>query len=477
MRRRGSASIAANPVLIGAATTLVVLVAVFLAYNANNGLPFVPTYELKADVPNAANLVRGNDVRIGGTRVGTVSDITPVQHRNGSVTAELTLKLETSVRPLPVDSTVIVRPRSALGLKYVQLSKGSSPKGFQDGATIPLKQATPTPVELDEVLRTFDSRTRQAQQQNLAEFGNAFAGRGQDLNTAIQNLNPLLRNLVPVMRNLSDPRTGLARFVQALGRSAAIVAPAAEQQAALFRNLDTTFSALADVAKPYIQQSIDNGPPALDEAIKDLPQQRPFLINSAGFFHDLRPGVHALRTAAPILADALTTGTPVLRRSVAFNDRLKPTFQALQRFAEDPLVALGVKDLTSTAQILNPTILNLAPVQTTCNYISLWFRNVSSLLSVGGTNGTAQRFIIIATPLGPNNEGGPSSAPANGGVPGKQDNYLHTNPYPNTASPGQTNECEAANETYLTGKQVIGNEPGNQGTLHDQTTIDRSTTP
>ena len=42
--RRGSQSIAANPVLIGAATTLVVLVAVFLSYNANKGLPFVPTY-------------------------------------------------------------------------------------------------------------------------------------------------------------------------------------------------------------------------------------------------------------------------------------------------------------------------------------------------------------------------------------------------------------------------------------------------
>jgi len=70
MRRRGSASIAANPVLIGAATTLVVIVAVFLAYNANSGLPFVPTYELKTRVPNAANLVKGNDVRVGGTRVG-----------------------------------------------------------------------------------------------------------------------------------------------------------------------------------------------------------------------------------------------------------------------------------------------------------------------------------------------------------------------------------------------------------------------
>ena len=82
--RRGSASIAANPVLIGAATTLVVIVAVFLAYNANSGLPFVPTYELKAEVPNAANLVKGNDVRIGGTRVGVV-DRHQRRHREGRV--------------------------------------------------------------------------------------------------------------------------------------------------------------------------------------------------------------------------------------------------------------------------------------------------------------------------------------------------------------------------------------------------------
>ena len=89
MRRRSSASIAANPVLIGAATTLVVLVAVFLAYNANSGLPFVPSYQLSAEVPNAANLVVGNDVRIGGTRVGTVDAITPVVRRDGSVVARL----------------------------------------------------------------------------------------------------------------------------------------------------------------------------------------------------------------------------------------------------------------------------------------------------------------------------------------------------------------------------------------------------
>ena len=91
---------------------------------------------------------------------------------------------------------------------------------------------------------------------------------------------------------------------------------------------------------------------------------------------------------------------------------------------------------------------------------------MSSLLSVGDNNGTGQRFIIIATPQGPNAEGGPSATPANGPT---TDNYLHTNYYPNTAAPGQTDECEAANEPYAVGKQVIGNVPGNQGTAHDIT--------
>jgi virulence factor Mce-like protein len=471
--RRGSASIAANPVLIGAATTLVVLVAVFLAYNANSGLPFVPAYELRADVPNAANLVVGNDVRIGGTRVGTVSAIDPVVRRNGAVAARLTLKLDTTIEPLPVDSRVIVRPRSALGLKYVQISRGRSRRGFEDGATIPVTSAAPAPVEFDEVLNTFDDRTRAAGRTNIDEFGTAFAGRGADLNRAIEELNPLLINLVPVMRNLSDPGTQLSQTVQALGRTAGVVAPAAETQAELFRNMDTTFAALASVAGP-LQQSIAGGPPALDAGIDSLPQVRPFLANSEGLFRELRPGVAALRTAAPALADTVEEGTPVLRRSQQLSARLEPAFRSIERLADDPLVALGVRDLTNTTRILNPTLATLTPVQTVCNYITLWFRNVASLLSEGGSNGTTQRFIIIATPQGPNNEGGPSSRPANGPT---RDNFLHSNPYPNTASPGPTAECEAANETFPAGRQVIGNVPGNQGTRHDRTTIQRDTTP
>ena len=169
--RRRSSSIAANPVLIGAATVLVILVAVFLAYNANNGLPFVPTYQLKVDVPNAANLVRGNDVRVGGTRVGAVADIVPKRSKDGTYYAQLTLKLQRSVEPLPKDSTFLVRSRSALGLKYVQITKGTSDDGWSDGATIALAHAKPEPVEIDQVLNMFDEQTRRPRRSTSTSSG------------------------------------------------------------------------------------------------------------------------------------------------------------------------------------------------------------------------------------------------------------------------------------------------------------------
>src|SRR5205807_8067215 len=116
---------------------------------------------------------------------------------------------------------------------------------------------------------------------------------------------------------------------------------------------------------------------------------------------------------------------------------------------------------TDTVTLVNPTLANLTPAQTTCNYLTLWFRNIASLLSEGDKNGTWQRFIIIATPSGPNNEGGPSSAPANGP---SQDNHLLVNPYPYTASPAQPRSCHAAHESYTPGQTHIGHAAGTRTT-------------
>ena len=166
MRSRGS-SIAGNPVLIGAATVLVVIVAMFLSYNANAGLPFVPTYQLKVEAPSAAALVKGNEVRIGGARVGAVDTITTRRREDGSSVAVIGMKLERAVDPLPKDSTIIIRPKSALGLKYVEITRGTSDEGYADGDTIPVSASKPTEVEFDEFVNMFDDDTRAAAQENL----------------------------------------------------------------------------------------------------------------------------------------------------------------------------------------------------------------------------------------------------------------------------------------------------------------------
>jgi virulence factor Mce-like protein len=454
-------SVFSSPVLVGAITVLVVVVGVFLAYNANNGLPFVPTYDINVHVPSGADLVAGNDVRVGGDRVGSVSTITPVRTKDGHVSAILGLKLDKTVDPLAKNSTVVIRARSALGLKYVQITPGRSRRTLEPGDTLPLSQARPVPVEIDQVFNTFTKKTRIGIQRTLTGFGNGLAGRGADLNEAFHAFRPLLFYLEPVATNLASPQTRLGQFFRSLERAASEVAPVAETQAALFRNLDTTFGALVPV-KHDIQDFIRQSPITEDVAIKAFQQQRPFLLNSAALFAELRPGAAVLPSVMPVLADTLQTGIQVLPRTPAYNAQVSAVFRTLDQFVSDPDVPRAVKSLNTTVSSLKSPLAFITPEQTTCNYITLWFRNIASHLSEGDTHGTWQRFIIVATPQGPNNEGGPSSAPANGP---STDNHLHANPYPNTASPGQTHECEAGNEDYLVGKTIIGNVPGNQGTV------------
>jgi ABC-type transporter Mla subunit MlaD len=445
---------------------LVVIVAVFLAYNANNGLPFVSTYNLKARVPNANALVKGNEVRIGGARVGVVKSVVPVQTGDGEVAAELNLSLDKNVQPLPVNSTMIIRPKSPLGLKYVQIVPGDSSEGFAAGDTIPVSASRPEPVDIDQFFDMFDEKTRTAIQRNLAGFGNGLAGRGPQLNNAFVALRQLIESGQPALANLVSPSTGFGEFWRALESLSATIAPVAAQQASMFVALDRTFAAFARVSRPYIQETISKGPETLDAAIVDLPALRPFLHDSERFFTALKPGAKALGATSPTIASALRTGIPVLNASPTLNAQLPPTADALLALQQAPGAFNGLDLLINTNELLAPAIRFIAPAQTTCNYLSVAFRNLASAADDNGLGGWINA-IAFQPADGPNSEGGPASAPANGGADstGAEDplNHLHSNPYPNTAAPGQPKECEAGNEHYELGVTRIGNTPRNDG--------------
>jgi virulence factor Mce-like protein len=468
MNRRRGGSLAGSPLLIGAVTTLIVVVAVYLSYNANNGLPFVPTYNIKVALPEGSGLQNANQVRIGGTRVGLVSSLSPHEDpHTGRLTAIANLKLEKSVEPLPADTKAIVLSVSAIGLKYLELERGTSRTPLHAGEEIPVSQ-TREPVDIDQLFNMFDARTRTANQINENNFGDGLAGRGIGLNETIHTLRPLVTNAIPVLRNLAAPATGLREFFKALERASEQAAPVAQTQANFFSEQDTFFTAWASVAKS-LEEATAGGPPSLEQATHSLPFEAPFIERSAEFMHLLQPSARSLRSVAAPLGHAFARGAVNLRAATSLNSQLASSAQALQSFAANPVVALGLEDFTQTLQYGEPFIAGLAPAQAYCNYLTLAFRNVASLESETAGVGAIARAGAVLAPTGPNNEGYPSSAPANG--PSTEhvfgsttiidNNHVHYNPYPYVGGPGQPKVCEAGNETYLIGKAVAGNLPAN----------------
>ncbi len=375
------------------------------------------------------------------------------------------------MEPLPADSTVLVRPRSALGLKYLEVRPGEGQAGFKPGATIPIRQARPEVVEIDDFFNMFDDKARVGSRNSLDGFGTGLAGRGRDLNTAIDELRPLLDDLEPVAKNLAEPAHRHRPLLQGPGRHRVRGGAGGRGAGVAVREPGHHLHGPRHDRPAVSSRSRSpRARPPRQVAINEFPKQRPFLRNNAAFFRELQPGVATLPHSAPILADAFQAGHGEPAQDDSGERGAGGHVRHAGQLLRGPAGGQqGVEQLTLLSSSLNPTLKFITPVQTTCNYATLFFRNAASVLSEGDENGTWQRFTIIPTtaiqgtePYVPNNnEIGPSSAPSDG--PGKL-NHIHSNPYPNTASPGQTKECEAGNERYQTiGKTLIGNPPGNQG--------------
>jgi ABC-type transporter Mla subunit MlaD len=469
MQRRRRSSLAGSPLLIGAVTTLIVVVAVFLSYNANNGLPFVPTYNVNVELGQANGLQKSNQVKIAGTRVGTISNIKAVQNpRTGEVRAIAELKLEKKVEPLPANTRAVVLSVSAVGLKYLELEKGNSIRKLHGGGTIPISQ-TREPVNIEDLFNMFDKPTRTTIKINTTNFGDGVAARGLGLNRTIFEFKPLVTNAIPVLHNLASPKTDLHGFFAGLDRAASQTAPVAQQNANYYTDLDIFFKAWASVA-PSIEAATRGGPPSLEQAIHSLPTQGVFAENAAEFMHLLRPSAAILRTLAQPLGHAFQVGAVNLRAATQLNSALANSSKALAEFGENPIVTLSFEDFTHTLEVGNPLLAGITPAQSVCNYFTLAFRNVASLQSETVGVGTIARAQVVLAPTGENNEGFPSSSFANG--PSHEfeagsgrlfdahNNHLHVNPYPNVSGPGQPPKlCEAGNETYIPGQPQLGNLP------------------
>ena len=452
MRRGQHTSIAGSPILIGAVTVLVCTVAVFLSYNANSGLPFVPTYKITVQVRDAAGLVKGNEVRIGGKRVGSIDEIKGKVGPN-SPYAELDLKLDKPVEPLLDDSKITVRPRSPLGLKYLEVVPGKRGRPIEEGATLTLGQSVRS-VELDEVLDTFDEATRKSLQRTVTGLGSGVAGRGVAFNEAVAGGPELALRGQRVLSNVGDPATRLRRAIQALQRVTGELAPVAPQLGSTIDGANTTLAALAGV-RAELSDVLRELPPTQSAGIDALRVTRPLLADARLLVRELRPGTRVLPLAARRLHSALDRGIPVLRRASGLADRLEEALSAVHDLASDPPTLEALTRLRTTLDAARPALEYIVPAQSVCNYLGLFLRNASSAASEGDIGGTWVRTLVIVN----QEEMLASEKPAS---------TVHHNPYPRAGGPGTGGECEGGNEWLVPGHR-FGNPPGVQGTRTENT--------
>jgi phospholipid/cholesterol/gamma-HCH transport system substrate-binding protein len=292
---------------IAAVVAAAVLVGFIIFGGAGGG------YTVKAYFENGNQLVKGNQVTLNGTAIGSVKDldITP----NGQ--AVVTLKVGDKYTPLPrgVHATIRQASQSGIANRYVELTMpgaNASKQKIPDGGEIPADNTT-TSVDLDQLFNTLDPPTRKALQRFFKGQANALEGKGEMQNIAFHYLNPALSTSRRLFNELNRDTPTLERFVSDSSRLVTTLAERRDSLSALIQNLDTTMG------------SIGSEKVALADALQRLPD---FMRRSNTTFLNLRA---ALNDVDP-LVDA---SKPVARELNPFLDQLQPLLHDLKPTVAD----------------------------------------------------------------------------------------------------------------------------------------------
>lgn len=440
-----------NFALIGSVVILVATIATVISFSAGTGLPFVPTYKVTVELPDAGRLNVGAPVRVGGARVGIVKAVHAVAPAPGHPSfARADLAIDPKLKPLPLDSQVRLRPISILGGKYLSIELGRSPQKLAAGRPLPLGRAVKT-VDIDQALRIFEPRTRLALQRVLTGFGNALAGRGGAFNQALTGLAHLIQPLGRVADTLAAPSTHLDRFITAGARLAGTLAPVGDELHGLIDHAGPTLGALRGT-DGALGQVVEDTPRVEATVTPALAEIQSILEDATVVSRNLRAGTKRLPAAVGALDQTLRAARPPLRATPVVAGRLKDLFVTLRAFVRDRNTPGSLRMLTQATDILTPLLQKVTPAQTVCNTFALAARNLALARSQGDANGSYARTSLYAYPPLTLQSGQPASD-------------LHYNPY----GTEDATECEAGNEPFLPGRQ-IGSPPGRQPAVTERTT-------
>ncbi|HEY6781565.1 MAG TPA: MlaD family protein, partial [Thermoleophilaceae bacterium] len=309
--------------VLAIAALLVVIAVVALAmFGGGDG------YRVTAAFQSAGQLVKGNQVRIGGGPVGSITDISLGE--NGQ--ALVTMRIDGDVTPLHEGTTATIRATSLSGIanRYVSLQPGpNDARAIPDGGRIAADR-TAAPVDLDQLFDTLDPETRKSLQKVIKGSSEQYDGTGAKANEALKYFNPALSTTSQLVNELDRDQQSLQDFIIYTARATTALAERRGDVSGLVANANTTAGAIASESTSLNQ--------ALQVLPQTLRQANTTFVNLRSTLDDLDQLVDASKPVAPKLAPFFKQLRPLVTDA-------RPTIKDLSALISSPGAGNDLIDL------------------------------------------------------------------------------------------------------------------------------------
>jgi phospholipid/cholesterol/gamma-HCH transport system substrate-binding protein len=300
-------------------------------------------YRFTVPFKEATQLAQESDVRISGVSVGKVKSIS----LGDDGLANATIEIDSQYAPVPANTRAILRQKTLLGETYVELTPGT-----RDGPTLPEGGALPEAqvsqaVQLDEIFRTFDARTRQAFKVWMQGTAAALHHRGPDLSAAIAELGPFAEQTDRVLRVLDAQHHDVRGLIRNTGDVFHALSERNGQLRGLIENSNAVFQTTAR-RNADLEQLFEILPTFQRESRATLERLNSFAANTDPLVRQLRPAAKELSPtliAAGKAAPDLQRFFTGLRGTIRYSDT---GFPALRRLLADDFTPLLSRLGTST---------------------------------------------------------------------------------------------------------------------------------
>jgi phospholipid/cholesterol/gamma-HCH transport system substrate-binding protein len=258
----------AGPLTKLAIFALVTILASYVLISTITNAGYGEQVTYRAQFTDVAGLVKGDEVRIAGVRVGQVTGIELAPQKENPV-AVVDLEVEKDV-PLPAAVQATIRYRNLVGQRYISLTEGDGSAGrtLQADAVIPLAQTHPaldltvlfggfqplfqalSPTDVNtlsyEVIQVFQGEggTVESLLSHVASLSSSLADKDQVIGSVIDNLTKVLGSVAARDQQLNDLIISLQQFVTGL----------ATDKDAIFDSLQT-IDTLADTTAGLLEQA------------------------------------------------------------------------------------------------------------------------------------------------------------------------------------------------------------------------------